>query len=421
MIKKTYLKSTINKIDAYAFLFGFLALFYINVGGQLYISEILLILFAPVLWLKRGKALLRNPDARKIIVFGALWFLGQVVTDIIRKTPKADLMRGWASIIVLLICFSSLYLLLGTNIRRIKIFTLGYALSGLVSLFFQPSPHFASYRWEFGYGQPVILLIFLIIIYISRGQLSGMRRWFWLIIGVGLISIILGARSLGGIMLLTGGIMLFRTNSFTWKLLARPRVVNLILAGLIIFGMVLGIIVGYSYAGRQGLFGEYANYKFELQNNGNIIGSLLGGRVEILASSWAIVDSPIIGHGSWAKDMKYRFYLLELKDLGFNLSLDQLNDLVNSDDLIPAHSHLTQAWVWGGILGAIFWGWVLIFVNKVVLKVNALPNELYLLVIYFGIAAVWDILFSPFGAIYRLVWVLRFLVFLSVKKRGLKN
>jgi hypothetical protein len=43
-----------------------------------------------------------------------------------------------------------------------------------------------------------------------------------------------------------------------------------------------------------------------------------------------------------------------------------------------------------------------------------MPNELYPLVIFLCFAAIWDILFSPFGSFMRLAWALRFVVFLAI-------
>ena len=401
-----------------ALIIGLLASFYVNVGGQLYISEILLILLAPVLWWQRGRLLLRNADIRKIMVLGALWFIGQAVTDLIRQTVVADLARGLAGIIVLLISFSSVFLLIGNNLRRIKIFTFGYALSSLLALLVQPSPYFSAYPWEFGFGGPVILLTFLLIIGLSGGQFTRMRRWIWLILAVGGLSFLLNARSLGGIVILSGIVLLLRTSLVTSRWLARPRPQNLFITGLLIAGFGWALLEGYAYSAERGLLGQAAKDKFEMQSNGSVAGLILGGRVEILASSRAILNSPIIGYGSWAKDPQYRLFIYQLVNLGYQVNTDQLDSYVNSADLIPAHSHLTQAWVWAGILGAIFWAWILLYVGKVLLRANKEPNELYLLVIYFGIAAVWDILFSPFGSIMRLAWALRFVTFLSVRRSG---
>ena len=42
-------------------------------------------------------------------------------------------------------------------------------------------------------------------------------------------------------------------------------------------------------------------------------GILLGGRPEILVSSHAVMDSPILGHGSYANDLKYTEMLNDIQ------------------------------------------------------------------------------------------------------------
>jgi len=400
--------------DVIIFFIGLLALFYIDIVGQLYLSEIILILLAPLLWVRKSRALLGNPDARKILLLGLVWFLGQVLTDLIRQTPLPDLARGWAGIVVLLISFSSLYLLLGNNTRRIKIFIFGYVLSGLISPFIQPLPYFADYPWKFGFGHPVVLLAFLFVIGISQGYLKQMGKWLWLIIAVGVLSFFLNARALGGAVLFSAVILWLRTSPMTRRILSRLNVKNLLITSLLIVVIGWGLLAGYAYSAERGWLGQNSKAKFEMQYNNSLISLIVGGRYSILASSRAILDSPIIGHGSWAKDMKYRLYLFELADLGYQLSAAQLENVVYESDLIPAHSHLMQAWVWAGLLGALFWGWVLVFVGRTFIRASVLPNELYPLLLFFCIIAVWHILFSPFGSLARVQWALRFVVFLSV-------
>jgi len=409
---------SLSSADVLALMLGLLALFYMEIVGQLYISEILLVLVTPILWLRRGQALLRNSDVRKILALGWIWFISQVVTDVIRQTPILDLARGWAGIIFLLINFCGLYLLLGNDIRRIKIFAFGFAISGLISPLIQPSSYYLAEPWKFGFGEPISLLIFLFIVMVSKGHIFRIRKWVWLIIAIGALSFYLNARSLGGIVILSGVILWLRTSPLTWRFLAQIRLQNIFLGGLLIGLIGLGLLQGYAYAASEGMLGQKVKEKFQFQDNGSVWGLILGGRFEILGSSQAILDSPIIGHGSWAKGAKYRLFMYQLRGLGFNIEQGRLDYYVNSSDLIPAHSHLTQAWVWSGVLGAVFWFWILIFMGKAVLKENKFPGELYPLVIYFGIATIWDILFSPLGSFMRILWALRFIVFLSTQRKG---
>jgi O-antigen ligase len=150
----------------------------------------------------------------------------------------------------------------------------------------------------------------------------------------------------------------------------------------------------------SGALGVQAQQKNQLQSSAGW-GILLGGRPEILVSSRAIFDSPILGHGSWAKDMKYTRMLAELEnEFGIKAS-DTLGAKFNY--LIPAHSHLTGAWVNAGVLGGIFWIYILISAMKAISV--AVRSQLPMKPVYVPlfILFIWDIMFSPIGASRRFV------------------
>src|SRR5207249_4985632 len=101
--------------------------------------------------------------------------------------------------------------------------------------------------------------------------------------------------------------------------------------------------------------GAPAAQKYREESAGRF-GVLLGGRPELFASSIAIADSPLIGHGSWPKDPKYTNDLLSvLSRNGYQPGGGLLYSIQHSDYLIPTHSFLFGAWVEAGLLGAVFW------------------------------------------------------------------
>jgi O-antigen ligase len=152
----------------------------------------------------------------------------------------------------------------------------------------------------------------------------------------------------------------------------------------------------YSYYAKQGIFGEYAQHKLEAQSGEG--GLLLGGRGEILASGRAILDSPLLGHGSWARDPTYSAILAENRaELGY-----KVNQNDKKDDMIPAHSHIFGAWVEGGVAGAVFWSFVLVYAIGSMLKVSGWEPLLPLFA-FAGFMLTWDVLFSPISPESRFV------------------
>ena len=159
---------------------------------------------------------------------------------------------------------------------------------------------------------------------------------------------------------------------------------------------MLGFTALYSHYVEQGVFGEYAQRKFESQNGEG--GLLLGGRSEILASGQAILDSPLLGHGSWARDPKYAAILDEKRTaLGYKTF-----EHSKSGDLIPAHSHVFGAWVESGFAGAAFWLFVLGYAIRSLLRISG-SEPLLPLFAFVGFVLVWDILFSPISPERRFV------------------
>jgi hypothetical protein len=68
----------------------------------------------------------------------------------------------------------------------------------------------------------------------------------------------------------------------------------------------------------------------------------------------------------------------------------------NEDYLIPSHSYLFGAWVESGIVGAVFWAWVLWLAAKSLMRATG-REPLILFLAFIGMLLIWNILFSPYG------------------------
>ena len=134
-------------------------------------------------------------------------------------------------------------------------------------------------------------------------------QWFFLRLGIiciaALLNLYMGFRSYGGICFLTA---VYLAIQWFWGLSSYRKIKvsskNLVIIGLIILIAISIFIKGYEHMAIRGLLGENARQIYEQQARGDL-GLLIGGRSEILVSIRAIMDSPIIGHGSWAKDYRY--------------------------------------------------------------------------------------------------------------------
>ena len=153
------------------------------------------------------------------------------------------------------------------------------------------------------------------------------------------------------------------------------------------------LVVDYVYENlaSSGKLGERAYEKYIKQKYE--AGSLLkGGRAEFFMGIDCIKENPIIGYGSFAV---YSPDLFSSETL--NRALIEYYDGVNVDYL-PAHSHIVGYWVYHGILGGIFWIYILLLMWRL-FRTGAFMYEPKLIghCVYYSVTILWAIIFSPFG------------------------
>ena len=384
----------------------------LNVGGRLFASEILLLVALPFLLLSRGY-ILKGYWLRLIIGIGILWLFSQIITDVIRATPFVDYSRGWSKIAFLLANFSALYIIMRDNKKRQLIFILGLSTGFILQFIIMPSELALVNPWKFGLAAPVTLLLICI------SQLKLLQRITFMpettILATAILNLYLGHRSLSVICTLTAFYVFRQRNTKIQRDgMSNVRSQNKLALGLLLIIATLASIQTYSYSAQSGWLGSDAKYKYEKQTSG-VLGLLPGGRIEIFSSTKAIADSPIIGHGSWAKNRKYVDHLQKrLKFYGYNTVVN------TSSDKIPAHSYLFGSWVESGIVGAFFWTLVLVIVAKVLVHAYSKPVPLNYIVIVVCFTMIWNILFSPLGSEGRF-YVAFYLVLLISTLQYLKN
>lgn len=403
-------------LDALAFLIPLFQFVRLPFGGQLLGTEIALLALAPILAIKQGGRLLaRQP--RTYLLLAALWLLVQILTDIIRDTPFEDLVRGWAKIAFAMINFIALYLLLYGHRRRIVLFATGFAGGGVLTFFFNPNEYAVDYWWKFGLGIPISLILVLLstALNVKKWKLLGMAI---LILGT-LINIYMDFRSLAGYLALTSAYV--GLQAFGQRRAAHGAPLpasHVVLVGITIGIAGFAVMQGYEYMVQAGTLGESARHRYEMQAEGEY-GMIVGGRSEILASIRATLDSPLLGHGSWAKDCRYTNLLSELKrELGYMPGMEK------EDCLIPSHSHVFGASVEAGLFGAILWLWVLTLPLRLLLSLFRQTEQMTPLIVFFAFFLLWDVLFSPYGlelryrTPYEVVVMMTFLDYYAVVRHG---
>jgi len=378
------------------FLIGFTGQFTVFFIGAFPIGEIILVPLLPFLIALYWRKIIKRD---MIPVFGlmALWLFGQVATDIIRKTPTLDAMRGFAAITFFAIDLAGVAALLRGNDRHKVVFFIGNGLGSISFVMTQPSHDF----WKFGIGYGTMMIAVIVSCYFYRRRRHMITGAIF--VAIVMANLLFNYRSpiLFALVVMALTLPIVPEQILRFRVLPRSGSfarIAVLAATAVVAALVAQRLV--SWATAKGLAGEEAQAK-NLRQEESKHGILLGGRPEILVSSRAVIESPIIGHGSWAKDAKYAEMLYDIQvENGIEQSFE---DVWGTElGLIPAHSHLMGSWVWAGILGAVFWVYILVLVVKGIVVVANQHPPLAPLYGWLLVGYVWAIPFSPFGSIVRL-------------------
>lgn len=409
-------------LDWLALLIPFVRFISVHIVGELYGTDIALVLMFPVLWGMRDCHLIsRDPSLDKhfprvLLVLGMLWLFGQIFTDFLRGTTFDNYVRGWSNIAIALIEFYALYILLAGRPKRIVLFALGLAGGGVLAYFVSRTRFGEFYPWKFGYGTSVTWVLVLLATYFTGRRRRCSLSAIGILVFAAALNVYMGYRALGGACFVAGAYLLLtraigrRMAGPDGRLYSRYMVVM----GVAVVVGVISVFLVYRYAAGSGVLGRGAQQEYEQQSAGKY-GLLIGGRSELLVSARAIMDSPLLGYGSWAHSCRYANLLLSLKG--------QLGYVPMDDDtgcLIPSHSYLFGQWVQAGVLGALFWLWAFTLPARLLTRAYFESERLAPLIAFVSIFLMWNILFSPFNGEQRYITMFFVVVIMSYlpRKRG---
>ncbi|CAG9169324.1 hypothetical protein CURE108131_10220 [Cupriavidus respiraculi] len=373
---------------------GAVAAIKLNVIGDVFVGEFIAACYALALL-----STLRIPRAYvTLLALTLMWAAAQAMSDVVNGTPLMTSLKG---VLAPGVFFLTIYAI-GNHFgegssRRIWFFLIGLALSEMVSMARAPTEDMLFNPWKWGYASPVLILL---LAYLSMAR-AGMLRIMVCLGAYAVVSAIFDFRSAAGLPLIALLVYFGRRSAlarYVTGVVKTPGGIAAIFVALAVAMAALNSVLSviFAHAGDFGFLTPEAVHKYTVQATSEL-GILLGGRSEILVSVRAFLDSPWLGHGSWAVDRNgYQdAYSVLVYQMGASLN-DKLE--VFDNDLIPAHSFLMGGLVWSGILGGVFW---------ICLMGRALAvfvRNMRVLPIYFFVMMaqlVWDIFFSPFSAEHR--------------------
>ena len=153
--------------DLFLFLVGLGGAINFSIGGDVFVSDILLIVAIPFFW-RKVNTVKFGKTAKVLLGFGVLWFINQVITDGYKGTPFGDWSRGWGKIIFFFLNAFSLSLISGGRLRSIVCGIAGFNCSLILETIFFPNElqsggcNFDDGAWKFGLGPGLTTLAAII-------------------------------------------------------------------------------------------------------------------------------------------------------------------------------------------------------------------------------------------------------------------
>lgn len=390
-----------KKKDYFIFFAGLAGTFSLHVLGTFYIIEIIAFLSYIIIPWRKYKA---EPQMKKLISMAFLWLLGAVIADFWNHTSLVDSVKGWFNIIFFIGLMPFVYWALEDKPTRWLWYVAGNGISTLASFYLVKSVEMDRYAydiWQIYSWGPIVIAIASVLYFTGRRKIA-----MFVYLGWGVFSLYSGSRNgfLNTAMAVCIMYMVEKSTSFsvTYRIgQFRKRLVTIILS-MLMGGMAISMV--YENLASTGVLGDAAYEKYMKQKvaGGNI---LKGGRAETFLGLDLALENPIIGYGSFSKYSNSLDISSELRT--------ELLDYYGSDDneILPAHSHIVGYWVMHGILGFMFWLYVLILMWRL-FKTGAFIYEPKMIghCVYYSVAVMWSICFSPFGQRAPMAFYLAYLI-----------
>lgn len=389
----------------------------ISVGGEMFIGELLsfFVVFVNINKLYTPKLM------KSMLGLIIIWICAQIISDIVNDTAFINTIKGTGAPLFLIITTLACTHYFRNKTELIPYFFLGIVIGLWLSMSFG-NPYYVYNPWKWGMGRAIALSLLIYFSYWYRGKKNIVIYAAILFLFVSLLQ---SSRSLGGMLLLSVIIYfgLKRINNLKkWRHIKSKKIttISIILIAIfvvVILNFVLGILFTSDWFLTNLPDEDAQKYRIQAASD---LGVVLGGRSEIVVSLEAFLDKPLFGHGSWPENYDYMYRYIDIMDLLGSSQLDYKTaiSLVTSG-LIPSHSYLMGALIWGGIFAGLFWLFIIYKIFDVIVKQS---HTLSLLQVYLSITTLWNILFSPFGADARWLTALTlWIIFFTSNKNSYKR
>jgi O-antigen ligase len=358
-----------------AFVCGLVSPVKLSLVGDIYLTEIILVLAAGASFASpRESRLLEDRSFHSLLLAALATLAGYILSDLVQGSRPDQYLRGWGRVLLVILDFLCLSVLASRSRMHLWWFVLGAGIGGVLYLRFVTGAPLAL--WKFGYADPIGLIA------AAAGGMLPLRLASLGFAALGLKSIVSDYRSFGAICFLIATYLWVRAANPSEPFAGSGRMLKLALAGVAALGITVALLSATDTGG-----------------NGRRDESNAGRRAAIEVGLIAVAESPLIGHGSWTEDkalaklfLKRQLELRGLKDAGWE-----------AGTTFSPHSQVLHAWVEGGLLGTVFF-WFLLYSLLKNLGWFLQRRPLDILtpsLLMFVVITLWNLFMSPFSAPHR--------------------
>lgn len=380
----------------------------IFVFGCIGISELILFVAAPIV-LFRDFRDLRRDGFLPIVILSFCAMVGCVLSGWINHSGVVPTYKAFAMIYSTIATIVVMHRLLKVNPNGLGLYVLGYAISSVITIWaFHPK---ADVQIGFLGAQTSDELMGSVMFWIKKVRefaiipicLWYLRSPSWYSVAMPVVySVYCMAVSSSGRSMALGTLGATILILIGGKCRKRMRLVSRHLLALVIVAL-LGILLfkgAYKYAALNGYMGEvaYAKYLAQSKMGDSALKILISGRKEFFISLPACIEHPILGLGPRPMDEEgYVERFLSEYGTPEELRYHQYCRMTFGISAVPCHSYITSFWLWFGIAGLLFWGYV-IYLNYLYFRryISDVPQ-------WYGYFALnlpmlfWDMFFSPYN------------------------
>jgi hypothetical protein len=398
--------------DLISFLLAALSGAYFPFMGMIPYSEVLALALLPILLVSYRNRIFRK-EYQTFYVLLIVWFVAQIVSDFYNGMPLQNRAKGLARIVFFAMDFLAASAIVGRSVRRVRLFFLGMLIDGLSQWFIYWRAEPFALNWKLFLGASFTMAALAFVSFWKKRRTLAVVI---ILLAAGAIGLHYDSRSDLLFSVITAVFVIGSNRTVRSKIVNQSIWTRMALLLILVAATVWLCETGVKWEAQHGKLSAAETYKIETQSSGKL-GMLIGGRPEILVAIQAIKDRPILGFGSYADDAKY---VEMLKDLNYELGYSDIEPVSTDEDFpgIPAHSHLTEAWVHGGVFASLIWFYVIyLLCRSIVQVIVGEDHSLRPLYLFVCITMFWDVLFSPWGNTRRVVEAVILVLMINLAQR----